>query len=78
MEESYFAPITNSTLGDIRANQIVQESGAFVFEVAVSIVASTPFLSDTDCWNASQPTIPKRAKSQEWRREGLGTEIGAL
>jgi hypothetical protein len=75
MEESYFAPITNSTLGDIRDNQIVQESGAFVFEVAVWIVASAPFLSDTDCWNASQPTIPLRARNQVLRRESLGHRI---
>jgi hypothetical protein len=58
-------------------NKSVRASRAFVFEVAVWIVASAPFLSDTDCWNASQPTIPKRANNQEWRREGFGTEIGA-
>jgi len=40
---------------------------------------SVPFLSDTDYLNASKPTIPKRAISQEWRREGLGPviEVGA-
>jgi len=36
---------------------------------------SAPFLPDTDCMNASPPTIPKRASSQEWRRECLGPEI---
>ena len=50
-------------------------SGAFEVEVAVSVVASAPFLSDTDCWNASQPNIPMRARKQVWRIEGLGHKI---
>ena len=50
-------------------------SGAFEVEVAVSVVASAPFLSDTDCWNASQPNISMRARKQEWRRESLGHKI---
>ena len=41
----------------------------------MSIAESAPFVSDTDCLNATQPTIPKRAKIQRWRREVFGTEI---
>jgi len=68
---------SNSDKGKIRYEIIksVRGSGAFVFEVAVSIVASTPFLSDTDCWNASQPNIPLRARNQVLSRESLRHKI---
>ena len=60
---------------DTRLKKRIPVSRAFEFEVAVSIVASTPFLFDTDCWNASQSTIPKRARKQALRRESLGHRI---
>ena len=75
MEGSYFAPITYSTSGDKRDHQNSSGKWAFEVEVGVSMAESAPFLSDTDCLNASQPTIRERAKSQDWRREGLGPEI---
>jgi len=32
-------------------------------------------LADTDCMNASQPTIPKWPKNQDWIGDSLGPEI---
>jgi hypothetical protein len=75
VEDRYFAPITKGiTSGDIRIHQ--NGSGKWgIRPRGVSMAETAPFLSDTDCLNASQTIIPKWARSHGWRRKVFGPEI---